>query len=485
MKKYNMYINGKFVSSSSKDTFTSINPAKPKDILGIFHLGSASDVELAVRAAERAYPSWCATPAPKRGEILLRFAALLRKEKQRFGRLVTREMGKQLTEGLGDVQEAIDVAEYMAAEGRRLFGHTTPSELKDKFCMTIRRPLGVVALITPWNFPVAIPAWKIMPALICGNTCVIKPSSDTPLCVYELVKLLEKAGLPKGVVNIVTGSGSVVGAALVKHPRIAGVSFTGSKAVGEFVVANSGLKKVGLELGGKNCIIIMNDADLHLAVEGVLWGAFGTTGQRCTATSRVIIHKKVQKKFEQLLLRKMKKLQVGDGMTYDVGPLVNKSALEKVVKYVTIGKKEAKMLCGGEKIRSQGGYFYAPTVFTNVKSGMRLAQEEIFGPILSIISFSTLSQAFAIANNTEFGLSSAIYTNDIRNAFLAIDVLETGITYVNSSTIGAEVHLPFGGVKGTGNGTREAGIEGIHEFSEVKTVYIDFSGKLQKAQIDD
>jgi len=486
MNTYQLYIDGKFVEASTKKTFVSRNPSNPKHILGEFQNASALDVDKAVRSAEKAFVQWSATPAPKRGEILLRAAALLRKEKKRLGKLVTTEMGKQLMEGLGDVQEAIDIAEYMAGEGRRLFGHTTPSELYDKFCMTVRRPLGVVALITPWNFPIAIPAWKIMPALICGNTCVIKPASDTPLCVYELVQILEEAGIPKGVLNIVTGCGDVVGAALVQHPRIRGISFTGSKAVGEFVAAHAGVKKVGLELGGKNAIIIMDDADLHVAVEGVLWGAFGTTGQRCTADSRVLVHKKIQKKFETMLLKEIKKLKVGDGMTCNVGPLINKAALEKVKRYVAIGKKEgATLLCGGQEPVNNAGYFYSPTVFTHVQSHMRIAQEEIFGPVLGILSFNTIKEAFTLANDVDYGLSSAIYTTDIRNAFLAINNLDAGITYVNSSTIGAEVHLPFGGVKGTGNGTREAGIEGIHEFSETKTVYIDYSGKLQKAQIDD
>ncbi len=486
MKKYKLYVGGKFIESSTKKTFISVNPAKPKKIIGVFQKGSAQDVEKAVRAAEKAFVSWSQVPAPRRAEILLRTAQFLRQEKNRLGKLVTQEMGKQLLEGLADVQEAIDIAEYMAGEGRRLFGYTTPSEFRNKFCMTVRRPLGVVGLITPWNFPIAIPAWKLMPALICGNSIIIKPSSDTPLCVYELVAILEKAGLPKGVINIVTGSGNDVGAALVKHPRVHGISFTGSKEVGLFVTKHAGLKKVGLELGGKNAIIVMKDADLRLAIEGVVWGAFGTTGQRCTATSRVIVHKKIQKKFEQLLSHEIKKLSVGDGMTASVGPLINASALQKTEQYVAIGKKEgAKLIYGGKRIVLGNGYFYAPTVFTEVNSRMRIAQDEIFGPILSIMSFNTLPEAFAIANNVDYGLSSAIYTNDIRNAFLAIDTLESGITYINSSTIGAEVHLPFGGVKGTGNGVREAGIEGIHEFSETKTVYIDYSGCLQKAQIDE
>lgn len=485
-KKFKLYIGGKWVDASTKQTFFSRNPANPRDVLGEFQKAAPADIEIAVQVAEKAFQQWSNIPAPRRGDILLKIAALLRTEKQQLGKLVTREMGKQLIEGLADVQEAIDVAEYMAGEGRRMFGKTTPSELPHKACFTVRRPLGVVALITPWNFPIAIPAWKLMAALICGNTCILKPSSDTPLCAFEFVQLLEKAGVPQGVVNVVTGDGETVGKALVTHPRIRGISFTGSKAVGEFIIAHAGVKKVGLELGGKNAIIIMDDADLHLAVEGVLWGAFGTTGQRCTAASRVIVHKKIKKDFEILLLKQLKTLKVGDGFHCNFGPLVNQAALEKTEKYVAIGKKEgATLLCGGKKIvKKEGGYFFEPTVFTHVKSHMRIAQEEIFGPVISVLSCSDLKDAISIANNIEYGLSSALYTNNIRNAFLAIEHLDAGITYINSSTIGAEVHLPFGGVKGTGNGTREAGILGIDEFSEVKTVYVDYSGKLQKAQID-
>ena len=486
MQSYKQYIAGKWVDSSSKKTFISKNPANPQDILGTFQKGTSADVDHAVHAAEKAFLSWSALPAPKRGEVLLHVAALLRKEKQTLGKLVTREMGKQFLEGLADVQEAIDVAEYMGSEGRRFFGYTTPSELPQKFCMTLRRPLGVVGLITPWNFPIAIPAWKIMAALICGNTCVLKPSSDTPLCAFTFVQLLEKAGVPKGVVNVVTGDGSVVGNALVAHPNVRAISFTGSKMTGEEILKRAGVKKVGLELGGKNAIIVMDDADLALAVEGVLWGAFGTTGQRCTAASRVIVHEKIQKQFEALLLKNIRSLKPGDGMKCNFGPLVNDAALEKTASYITIGKKEgAKIIYGGEKIPQLKGYFFEPTVFTRVTPMMRIAQEEIFGPVLSILTCKNLSHAIDIANNIAYGLSSAIYTKDIRNAFLAIEHLDTGITYINSSTIGAEVHLPFGGVKGTGNGTREAGMLGIDEFSEVKTVYIDYSVKLQKAQIDE
>jgi len=409
-------------------------------------------------------------------------------DKERLAKLEVEEMGKVISEARGDVQEAIDVFEYMAGEGRRLFGHTVKSELPNKFAMTVRQPVGVVGLVTPWNFPVAIPAWKIAPALICGNTIVFKPSSDTPLCALELVKIIEKAGMPKGVINVVTGGGSDVGDEIIRNKDVLGISFTGSKGTGEYILKNAGVKKVGLELGGKNVIIIMDDANLSLAVEGVLFGAFGTTGQRCTASSRVIVHNKVKKKFESMLIARVKKLKVGNGYEKrtDVGPLINKAAVEKSARYVAIGKKEgARLLYGGKPVKVKGkGYFFQPTVFTNAKSEMRICQEEIFGPVLSIISTKSMEEAIKISNNVDYGLSAAVYTESMKNAFDLIEKGETGITYINSSTIGAEVHLPFGGVKGTGNGTREAGIEGINEFSETKAVYIDYSGKLQKAQID-
>lgn len=486
VKAHNNYINGRWVASSSKRTFISYNPATKRPI-GKFQQSNHKDVNKAVAAAKGAFEMWSSYPAPRRAEILYEVVRLLKKDKDRLGRLVTTEMGKVLPEGLGDVQEAIDCGEYMAGEGRRLFGHTTKSEMPNKFAMTVRRPLGIVSLICPWNFPIAIPSWKIFPALICGNTVVIKPASDTPLCAIEFVKLFEKAGLPPGVLNLVTGSGSEVGDPLLQHPDVAGVSFTGSRAVGERVTRVAGLRKIGLELGGKNPIIIMDDADLELALGGVIWGAFGTTGQRCTAASRVIIHEKVHDTFVRKLIDRTKKLRLGDGLkkSTDVGPLINARAVEKCAKYVEIGKKEgAKMLCGGKPAPMKEGHFFEPTIFVNVKPKMRIAQEEIFGPVLSIIKINNLNQAIQAANDVEYGLSSAIYTRNVNMAFIAIEKLESGLTYINSSTIGAEVHLPFGGVKGTGNGTREAGIEGIHEFSEIKTIYVDYSEKLQKAQID-
>ena len=482
MKTYNNYINGKWIPSTSKKTFQSLNPFNEKS-LGKFQLSNEKDVNLAIKSAKDSFQEWSSIPAPKRAEYLFEISRLLKKKKKRLGKILTIEMGKVLKEALGDVQEAIEVFEYMAGEGRRLLGHTTPSELKDKFCMTVRRPLGVVSLITPWNFPIAIPSWKLAPALICGNTMVIKPSSDTPLCAIELIKILHKAGIPKGVVNLVTGPGSTVGKKMIIHQDVRGVSFTGNKGTGEFILKNAGIKKVGLELGGKNPIVVMDDANLDLVIEGVIWGAFGTTGQRCTAASRVIIHESIKEEFEDELLNKVEKLKLGSGLkkSTDIGPLINKSAVDKTHKYTKIGKKEGTLLTGGYPVKGKG-FFYKPTIFTDIKPNSRIVKEEIFGPSLAIVPIGDLKEAIKVANNIEYGLSSSIYTENIANSFKFIEKVESGITYINSSTIGAEVHLPFGGVKGTGNGTREAGIEGIHEFSETKSIYIDYSGKLQKAQ---
>ncbi|MBI2076347.1 MAG: aldehyde dehydrogenase family protein [Candidatus Aenigmarchaeota archaeon] len=446
-----LYING-WTDSTSGETFKSLNPAT-EEVIVILQKGNAEDVNKAVDVAEKTFDSWSETPAPKRGS---------------------------------DVQEAIDIFEYMAGEGRRLFGHTTPSELKNKFCMTVRRPIGVVGIITPWNFPIAIPAWKLAPALVCGNTVIWKPSSDTPLCAVELVKILEKAGVPKGVVSLITGPAEPAGTEIVKHKKILGISFTGSRDTGLWITQNAGIKKIGLELGGKNGVIVMPDADMKLALDGIIWGAFGTTGQRCTAASRVILHEEVKKQLEDALRKRATALRLGSGLdaNTDVGPLINKAAVEKSERYTKIGQEEgAKLLCGGERLKGKG-FFFEPTIFTDVSMDMRIAKEEIFGPVLSLISVSSLDEAIEAMNSVEYGLSSSIYTNDIKAAFKAIEKIQAGITYVNSSTTGAETHLPFGGVKQTGNGTREAGILGIDEFSEVKTVYIDYSGKLQRAQID-
>lgn len=479
-----LFINGKWVKSQSGETFPSVNPAN-EQVVGFFQQGNEEDVRAAIDAAEHAYEKWSETPAPKRGEILLKVAQLLRQRKEDLAKLETTEMGKVLPEARGDVQEAIDIFEYMAGEGRRLFGYTTPSELKNKFAMTMRRPVGVVGLIAPWNFPIAIPAWKLSAALICGNSIVFKPSSDTPLCAVELVKILAEAGVPAGVVNLVTGPGNSVGKEIVTNKKIRALSFTGSRETGEWIVKNAGVKKVGLELGGKNATIVMDDADMKLALDGAVWGAFGTSGQRCTAASRIIVHEKVRQKFESAFVARARQLVLGPGLSEktDVGPLVNRAAVEKCERYVDIGKQEgAKLLCGGKRLGIKG-FFFEPTIFAGAKMDMRIAQEEIFGPIVSVISVKNLEEAIEACNSIEYGLSSAIYTRNIDNAFRAIEKIEAGITYVNSSTIGSEVHLPFGGVKASGNGAREGGIEGINEFSELKTIYIDYSGRLQKAQM--
>ncbi len=488
LQEYKLFINGEWVESGTGETFDDINPAT-LEIIGNIHKASEEDGKSAVDNAQEAFDSWSSTPAPQRAKILFRTARMLEEKKEELARLMTVEMGKVLKEARGDVQEAIDITYYAAGEGRRLLGETTPSELPDKFCMTVRRPIGVVGLITPWNFPLAIPAWKTMPALIAGNTLVLKPASDTPVMAIELVKILAEAGLPKGVLNLVMGEGSTVGSAIVHNRKIRAISFTGSLETGKWILgeASKDMKRVSLELGGKNPIIVMDDADLNLALDGVLWGAFGTTGQRCTAASRVIVHEKIFPEFQKKLIERTKKLRLGSGLdeNTDVGPVINSSQLQKIAKYVEIGKNEgARPVLGGKIAKPLPGFFFEPTIFTDVTPDMRIAQEEIFGPVVSLLSANNLDEAIQIANSVEYGLSSSIYTGNIKNAFKAIEKIEAGITYINASTIGAEIHLPFGGVKSTGNGTREAGTTAIEEFTEIKTVYIDYSGKLQKAQID-
>ena len=490
--QFKNYINGNWVDASNGKTFNNINPANTDEIVGIFPDSNKEDVDTAVRAAVSAYDKWRLTPAPKRGEIISRAGELLIKHKDEIAKLMTREMGKVLKETEGDTQEGIDTAIYTAGEGRRLFGETTPSELPDKFCMSVRVPVGVCGIITPWNFPIAIPTWKIFPALLCGNTIVFKPAHDTPASAVKFVEILEQAGVPKGVVNLVHGSGKNVGNSIVMHPDIKLISFTGSSAVGKEIASRGGsdLKRVSLELGGKNAQIVMDDADLELAVEGALWGAFGTTGQRCTATSRLILHKKITEKFMDNLVSRAKKIKIGDGLNpeTEMGPLINESQREIVHNYIDIGKEEgAEVILGGSFYKEgdcKKGFFYSPTIFTNVKPNMRIAQEEIFGPVVSVIEVKSFEESIEVLNNSRYGLSSSIYTNDVNKAFKAIRDIEAGITYINGPTIGAEVHLPFGGVKDTGNGHREAGKTVLDIFSEWKAVYIDYSGKLQKAQID-
>jgi len=492
-KTYHNYIGGEWTKSASGESFENLNPADTTDVIGRFPASNEEDVNRAVEAAKNAATKWRRTPAPKRAEILFRLGEILRANKDRFTREMTREMGKVTKEAGGDVQEAIDCTYYTAGEGRRLHGFTTPAEMPNKFAMCVRQPVGICGLITPFNFPMAIPSWKLIPALVCGNSVVLKSGEDVPLSALNLVKSCEEAGIPKGVVNLVNGHGAEVGAPLVNHRDVRLISFTGSTDTGRTIAEQCAHtnKIVSLEMGGKNAIIVMDDADVDNAVEGSLWGAFGTSGQRCTASSRLVVHKKVYKKFCERLVERVKKLKVGNGLEAktEVGPVINQAAMEKILGYIEIGQKEDKatLACGGNRLTKGDyakGYFIEPTVFADVAPTMRVGQEEIFGPVTSVIPFSTLDEAIDIVNNVPYGLSSAIYTQDVNQAFYAMQELYTGICYVNSATIGAEVHLPFGGTKGTGNGHREAGTQVLDIFTEWKSLYIDYSGKLQRAQID-
>lgn len=485
------YIDGQWRGASDGQTFENRNPARQDDLIGLFPKSTPDDVDAAVRSARIAFASWSRLPAPARGDVLRRIGDLLTERKDAIAFEMTREMGKTFTETRGDVQEAIDTAYYAASETRRLFGHTVPSELSNKFNMSVRRPIGVFGIITAWNFPIAVPTWKMFPAIAAGNTCVFKPSEDAPKSGMLLVQVFIDAGLPAGVVNLVQGDGRT-GQAIIEHPDVNGVSFTGSTDTGSRIgeVCGRMHKRLSLEMGGKNPQIVMDDADLDLALEGVLWGAFGTTGQRCTATSRLLVHNDVHDELVGRIRERALKLRLGYGNDdgVDVGPLINQKALDKVSGYIEVGKSEGAIVeMGGERASGDGlddGFFFEPTIFTNVQPGSRLALEEIFGPVLSVLRFSTYEEAIRIANEVRYGLSSSIYTKDVTLAFRAMQDIEAGITYINGPTIGAEAHMPFGGVKQTGNGHREGGWEVFDFYTETKTVYVDYSGRLQKAQID-
>jgi aldehyde dehydrogenase (NAD+) len=491
-KIYRNYINGDWVESVTGKTFENLNPADTSDVVGVFQRSGKEDIDQAVLAAKAAFAKWRLVPAPHRAEIIFRAAEILEERKEEYARDMTREMGKVLSETRGDVQEAIDTGYYMAGEGRRLFGQTVPSELPSKFAMSVRMPVGTCGLITPWNFPMAIPSWKLFPALICGDTCVIKPAEDTPLSTFNLVSALIEAGLPKGVINIVTGYGEEAGAPMTCHKDLRAISFTGSSEVGRLVgeAAARSFKRCSLEMGGKNAIIVLKDANLELAVEGAVWGGFGTTGQRCTAASRLIVEKSVYGEFAEKLLDRARKLKVGNGLDEgsEMGPVVNEQQLTTVQKYVEIGRNEgAKLAHGGNRIKGpkyDRGWFHEPTVFVDVDPKMRIAQEEIFGPVVAVIPCQGFEDALEISNQVQYGLSTSIYTRDVNKAFVAARDLDAGITYVNAPTIGAEVHLPFGGTKQTGNGHREGGETALDFYSEWKAVYVDYSDKLQRAQID-
>ena len=487
---YRNYVGGKWVPASSGETFESRNPANRDEVLGVFPRSGAEDVNEAVRAAADAYQGWMRTPVPERADYLMRAGLVLEDRKEELSELMTREMGKTLKESRGDIQEGIDFLFFMAGEGRRFYGHTMPSELRGKFSMTIRHPIGVVGLITPWNFPIAIPLWKIAPAIVAGCTSVFKPAEDTPLLATLMVQIFEEVGVPPGVLNLVHGYGEEAGEPLVDHPDVRAISFTGSLEVGKHIAERCGrqMKRCSLELGSKNVLIVMPDANMDLAVEASAWGAFATSGQRCTATSRLVVHDDARKEFTERLLERVEGMKVGSGLDPEVelAPVINAKQKDRVLEYVRIGQEEgAKLLTGGEELTGEGydkGNFLAPTVFDEMTPDMRIAQEEIFGPVTGIIRTGDVDEAIRIANSTKYGLSASIYTHDITNVFKAIRELEFGVVYVNAPTIGAEIQLPFGGMKSTGNGHREAGPQSLDEFTEWKAVSVDFSGKVQKAQ---
>ncbi len=479
---YQNFIGGEWRDSVSGTTFLDTNPAHESEVLGAFQRSTVADLDGAITAAQKAFPAWRATPAPERGEVILRAALLLEQHREELSRLLTREMGKVLKEARGDLQTAIDFGKFVAAAGRQAEGRTVPSALRDKMCLTLREPLGVVGIITPWNFPLAIPAWKTFPALVAGNAVILKPASDTPLLSLKLVEILHEAGLPPGVLNLITGPGGTLGDALASDQRVSMISLTGSTEVGQHVAEICGrdLRRVTLELGGKNAIIVMDDANLDEAAAAVAWAGFGTTGQRCTATSRVIVHRAVVDAFNERLVALAQKQKLGDGLdtAVDMGPLVNRGRVQAVDAYIDIGKGEgAKLITGGGPARGgelDQGAFFQPTVFTDVTPEMRIAREEIFGPVVAVLPVDSYDQAIAVANSTEYGLSCAIFTEDMRNAFRAMHDIQAGLIYLNAGTTGAEPHLPFGGVKHSGNGHRELGPDAIDEWSEVKTVFVSY-----------
>ena len=490
MKQFNNFIAGRWSAPDGGEYFENRNPADPADVIGEFPRSGRAEVARAVESAKRGFEAWRKWPAPARGDVLKRVGDIMTSRKEEIADAMTREMGKPLVETRGDVQEGIDTAYYASSEGRRLFGHTVPSELRDKWAMSFRRPIGVAGIICPFNFPLAIPTWKMFPALVCGNACIFKPAEDVPHTGTLLVEILLEAGLPPEAIQLVHGMGEAAGAAIVDHPEIPLISFTGSTETGRIVGETCGRmhKRLSLEMGGKNAQIVLDDANLELALEGALWGAFGTTGQRCTATSRLILQSGIHDEFVGMLLSRARSLKLGDGRKQgtDVGPLINEASRKKVERYVDIGVEDgADMLCGGRRAEDAGaGYFFQPTIFARVEPDHRIAQEEIFGPVLSVIRVRTVDEAFTVNNGVKYGLSSSVYTSNVNVAFRALNELDNGITYVNAPTIGAEAHLPFGGVKQTGNGHREGGWEVYEFYSETKVGYVDFSGTLQRAQID-
>jgi acyl-CoA reductase-like NAD-dependent aldehyde dehydrogenase len=487
--EFQNYIGGKWQPGRAGLTFDAVNPAN-EEVLARIQAADVADVDAAVQSASQAFKSWRLTPAPLRGEVLYRIGELLKVRKEELARLLTQDMGKVIAEARGDVQEAIDMAFYMGGEGRRLLGYTAPVEMPNKFGMAVRDPSGVVGIITPWNFPIAVPSWKIFPALVAGNAVVWKPSPETPAISAAFIKVFEEAGLPAGVINLLLAPGAEVGKALVSHPDVRVISFTGSTGTGRAIAESAARlnKKVSLEMGGKNAIIVLDDANLELVVDASLWAAFGTSGQRCTAASRLIVQNGIAPKVKEALVARTKALRLGDGLDprVDVGPVINKVALERIHGFVEIGQKEgARLLIGGGKADVGGkGFFYLPTLFDGVLPGTTLEREEVFGPVLSIIEVASLEEAIEVNNRSQYGLSTSLFTQDVNQAFTAMRDIASGLMYVNHGTTGAEIQFPFGGVRGTGNGHREAGQTALDIFTEWKSIYVDYSGTLQRAQID-
>lgn len=484
------YVDGAWVPSQSGRTLERRNPADLRELIGYAPLSTRAEVRQAIDAAEGAFPKWRSEPAPRRGRILADAARLLEEQRDDVARLLSREEGKTLAESRGELTRSINTLDFIAGEARRLKGETLPSELPHNFVYTLRQPLGVVGLITPWNFPVAIPIWKLAPALVCGNTVVWKPSELTPFCSRRVAEILTQAGVPAGVLNMVNGLGEEAGDELVEHPSVVALSFTGSNAVGAAINAKASrqLKKVQLEMGGKNAVIVLEDADLDLAAENTVTGAFGSAGERCTATSRAVVVEAVAERFVALVADRVAKLRPGNPLAADnpVAPLVSREQFEKVLGFLETGKREAKLVCGGEPAPGPDGvkgYYVWPTVFDHVPPQSRLGQEEIFGPVLSVIRVPDFEEAMAAANSVRYGLTASIFTNDANRVFQAAERLECGMVHVNSPTVGGEAHVPFGGIKGTGFGERECGSTAIDFYSELKVVYVDYTGRKREGNL--
>jgi len=491
MDHYCNYINGKWLESVSSKTIPNVNPADTNDVIGLVRQATRAEARTAVESAVEAFRQWRLTPAPARGKIVARAARLLEEQKEELAQILTREEGKTIAESRGELQRSINVADFCAGEARRMNGETIPSELPANFVYTIKQPLGVVACVTPWNFPVAIPVWKIAPALVAGNTVVFKPASLTPATAVRIVEIFEEAGLPAGVLNLVLGSGSDGGDEIINHPAVKAVSFTGSNAVGIRLyeqVSRRGAK-VQCEMGGKNPVVVLEDADMELAVESTAQGAFGSSGQRCTATSRAVVVNEIADEFVQRVVTRAGSMRLGAGSdpNTEMGPSVDESQFNTVLKYIDIGREDgATLVCGGSRATGDGldkGYFVKPTVFDNVKPDMRIAREEIFGPVLAVLRVSDFEEAMMAANDCEYGLSSSIFTNDASRIFRFVDEIETGMTHINSPTTGGEAHIPFGGIKGTGIGEREQGSTALDFYTDLKVVYVDYTGRKREGNL--